>query len=78
MWGANSICKKKNADEKINEQVDLLNDYLDEANADARNIQRAIYQSATGTSYKAILKEEDWTENGDLPPFRIFIPYPGD
>lgn len=56
----------------------MLNDYLDEANADARNIQRAIYQSATGTSYKAILKEEDWTENGDLPPFRIFIPYPGD
>lgn len=72
------VCKKKNADKKINEQVDLLNDYLDEANADARNIQRAIYQSATGTSYKAILKEEDWTENGDLPPFRIFIPYPGD
>lgn len=72
------VCKKKNADEKINEQVDLLNDYLDEANADARNIQRAIYQSATGTSYKAILKEEDWTKNGDLPPFRIFIPYPGD
>lgn len=72
------VCKKKKADKKINEQVDLLNDYLDEANADARNIQRAIYQSATGTSYKAILKEEDWTENGDLPPFRIFIPYPGD
>lgn len=72
------VCKKKKASEEVNTQVDLLNDYLDEANADARNIQLGIYQSAVGTSYKAILKEEDWTEDGDLPPFRIFIPYPGD
>lgn len=72
------VCKKKNADEKINEQVDLLNDYLDEANADARNIQRAIYQSTTGTSYKAILREDEWEKDGDLPPFRIFIPSPQD
>ena len=72
------VCKKKNADENINEQVDLLNDYLDEANADARNIQLGIYQSAVGTAYKAILREDEWTKDGDLPPFRIFIPYPGD
>lgn len=72
------VCKKKKANEETNEQVDLLNDYLDEANADARNIQRAIYQSATGTSYKAILREDEWSEDGDLPPFQIFIPYPGD
>lgn len=72
------VCKKKNATKKINEQVDLFNDYLDEANADARNIQRAIYQSAVGTSYKAILREDEWEEDIDLPPFRIFIPYPGD
>lgn len=45
------VCKKKKADKKINEQVDLLNDYLDEANADARNIQLGIYQSAVGTAY---------------------------
>ena len=72
------VCKKKKASKEINEQIDIFNDYLDEANADARNIQRAIYQSAVGTSYKAILWEDDWTEDGDLPPFRIFIPYPGD
>lgn len=72
------VCKKKKADKKINEQVDLLNDYLDEANADARNIQLGIYQSAVGTAYKAILREDDWTKDSDLPPFRIFIPYPGD
>lgn len=72
------VCKKKKASEKINEQVDRLNDYLDEANADARNIQLGIYQSAVGTAYKAILREDEWTENRDLPPFRIFIPSPQD
>ena len=72
------VCKKKKASETVNAQVDLLNDYLDEANADARNIQLGIYQSAVGTAYKAILREDEWTENGDLPPFRIFIPSPQD
>lgn len=72
------VCKKKKASEEVNAQVDLLNDYLDEANSDARNIQLGIYQSAVGTAYKCILREDDWTEDGDLPPFRIFIPYPGD
>lgn len=72
------VCKKKKASEETNEQVDRLNDYLDEANADARNIQLGIYQSAVGTAYKAILKEDEWTKDGDLPPFRIFIPSPQD
>ena len=72
------VCKKKKANEKVNSQVDLLNDYLDEVNADARNIQLGVYQSAIGTAYKAILREENWTEDSDLPPFRIFVPYPGD
>lgn len=72
------VCKKKNANETVNAQVDLLNDYLDEANADARNIQLATYRSAVGTAFKAILKEDEWTENGDLPPFRIYIPCPLD
>lgn len=72
------VCKKKKANEETNEQVDLLNDYLDEANADARNIQLGIYQSAVGTAYKAILREDEWTEDGDFPPFRIFIPCPWD
>lgn len=72
------VCKKKKASKETNVQVDLLNDYLDEANADARNIQLGIYQSAVGTAYKCILKNDDWTEGSDLPPFQIFIPYPGD
>lgn len=72
------VCKKKNTNAETNEQVDLLNDYLDEANADARNIQLGIYQSAIGTAYKAILREDDWTEDSEMPPFRIFTPYPGD
>lgn len=72
------VCKKKKATEETNEQVDLFNDYLDEANAEARNIELGTYQSAVGTAYKAILKEDDWTKDGELPPFRIFIPYPGD
>ena len=72
------VCKKKNATEEINTQVDLFNDYLDEANAEARNIELGTYQSAVGTAYKCILREEDWTADSDIPPFRIFIPYPGD
>ena len=72
------VCKKKKASEETNEQVDRLNDYLDEANSDARNIQLGIYQSAVGTAYKAILREDEWTKDGDLPPFRIFIPSPQD
>jgi SPP1 family phage portal protein len=72
------VCKKKKANETVNAQIDLLNDYLDEANADARNIQLGIYQSAVGTAYKAILKEDEWTEDGDLPPFRIYISCPWD
>lgn len=72
------VCKKKNATEEINTQVDLFNDYLDEANAEARNIELGTYQSAVGTAYKCILREEDWIADSDIPPFRIFIPYPGD
>ena len=72
------VCKKKNANEETNAQVDLFNDYLDEANAEARNIELGTYQSAVGTAYKCILREEDWTADSDIPPFRIFIPYPGD
>ena len=68
------VCKKKKATEEANEQVDLFNDYLDEANAEARNIELGTYQSAVGTAYKAILKEDDWAKDSELPPFRIFIP----
>lgn len=70
------VCKKKKATEKLNEQIDLFNDYLDEANAEARNIELGTYQSAVGTAYKAILREDEWKEGEDIVPFRIFIPSP--
>lgn len=70
------VCKKKKATEELNEQIDLFNDYLDEANTEARNIELGTYQSAVGTAYKAILKEDEWKEGKDIIPFRIFIPSP--
>lgn len=70
------VCKKKRATEELNEQIDLFNDYLDEANAEARNIELGTYQSAVGTAYKAILREDEWGEGKDIVPFRIFIPSP--
>ncbi len=70
------VCKKKRATEELNEQIDLFNDYLDEANAEARNIELGTYQSAVGTAYKAILREDEWSKEKDIVPFRIFIPSP--
>lgn len=70
------VCKKKRATEELNEQIDLFNDYLDEANAEARNIELGTYQSAVGTAYKAILREDEWADGKDIVPFRIFIPSP--
>lgn len=70
------VCKKKRATEELNEQIDLFNDYLDEANAEARNIELGTYQSAVGTAYKAILREDEWEDEKDIVPFRIFIPSP--
>jgi len=66
---------KKSA-EMVSADVDKLNDYLDSAFAKTRNIQMGTYQSAIGTSYKAVTKVSDWSEeNGDIP-FGIFIPDP--
>lgn len=72
------VCKKKNASEEINAQIDLFNDYLDEANAESRNIEMGTFQSSVGTSYKAILRNDEWSDDNDTLPFSIFIPYPGD
>lgn len=72
------VCKKKDSTPEMNAQVDLLNDYLDEADAEARNIVLGTYQSAVGTAYKAVLREDDWTKDSDISPFRIVVPYPGD
>lgn len=70
------VCKKSKADEELNNQIDILNDYLDEANAEARNIELGTWQSAVGTAYKAVLKEEKWKEGCGLVPFRLYVPSP--
>ena len=68
----------KSADAGINKQVDLLNDYLEDAFAKVRNIQMGTYQSAVGTAYKAVVKEDDWKPGDDGIPFGIYIPSPMD
>lgn len=68
------VSKKK--DQEINRQVDLLNDYMDDANSETRNIEMGTYQSAIGTAYKAIFREEDWNTEMGMVPFGIFIPDP--
>lgn len=70
------VCKKKDASAEINSAVDTLNDYMDEAHAESRNIQLGTYQSALGTAYKTILKNENWRPGIDEIPFSIFIPDP--
>lgn len=72
------VCKKKNATEELNAQIDRFNDYMDEANAEARNIELGTYKSELGTAYKAVLHEDDWEKGSDMPPFRLCVPYPGD
>ena len=58
-------------DEKINRAVDELNDYLVDANKQDKDIKGGEWQSATGTSFKAIQRIMD----GDIP-FRIVVPSP--
>jgi len=70
------VGKKKKANDEINTAIDLLNDYMDDAHADARNITLGIYQKSMGTAYKAIQKNLDWTADSGLPPFNIYIPDP--
>ncbi|MBQ0111758.1 MAG: phage portal protein [Bacteroidales bacterium] len=69
-------CKRKDADEKINAEIDLLNDYVDDANAQARNIELGIWQSSVGTAYKAIQHNNEWKLGLEHVPFNIYIPSP--
>lgn len=62
------ISRKDNDD--INNAVDELNDYLVDANKQEKDIQAGEWQSAVGTSFKAIQ-----FANGDIP-FRIVVPNP--
>ncbi len=55
----------------INKAVDELNDYMEDANKQEKDIKAGEWQSATGTSFKAI----QFTGDKELP-FRIVAPNP--
>lgn len=57
-------------DEAINKAVDELNDYMVDANKQEKDIKAGEWQSATGTSFKAVQPKQ-----GDVP-FRITAPTP--
>lgn len=57
-------------DDNINNAVDELNDYMSDANKQEKDIKAGEWQSATGTSFKAVQ-----FANGDIP-FRIVCPTP--
>lgn len=57
-------------DEQINKAVDELNDFMADANKQEKDIKAGEWQSATGTSFKAIQPK-----HGDVP-FRIIAPTP--
>lgn len=57
-------------DDVINNAVDELNDYLVDANKQEKDIKAGEWQSATGTSFKAVR-----FANGDIP-FQIVAPTP--
>ena len=58
-------------DEKVNKAVDELNDYMVDADKQAKDIKAGEWQSATGTSFKAVQIVQD----KDVP-FRIVAPTP--
>lgn len=57
-------------DDAINKAVDALNDYLVDANKQEKDIKAGEWQSATGTSFKAVR-----FANGEIP-FQIVAPTP--
>lgn len=57
-------------DDATNKAVDTLNDYMENANKQEKDIKAGEWQSATGTSFKAAQ-----FFNGDIP-FRIVAPTP--
>ena len=61
----------RSKDEKINQAVDKLNDYMADANKHEKDIKGGEWQSATGTSFKAAQR----TNKSDMP-FRIVAPTP--
>ena len=60
----------RSKDENINAAVDKLNDYMADANKHEKDIKGGEWQSATGTSFKAVQPKK-----GDVP-LRIVAPTP--
>lgn len=60
-------------DDFINKAVDELNDYMTDADKHSKDIQSGEWQSAVGTSFKAIQIKNSLDE-----PFRIVVPTPLD
>lgn len=58
-------------EEAVNNAVDTLNDYMEDANKQEKDIKSGEWQSATGTSFKAVQKTP-----GEEVPFRIVAPSP--
>lgn len=58
-------------DEAINKSVDMLNDYMIDADKQSKDIKAGEWQSATGTSFKAV----QFNLGNDIP-FRIVAPSP--
>ena len=58
-------------EEAVNKAVDTLNDYMEDANKQEKDIKSGEWQSATGTSFKAVQKTPD-----EEVPFRIVAPSP--
>lgn len=59
-------------DERITRAVDTLNDYLRDACKHVRDITSGEWQSATGTSFKAV----QYAPEGSELPFRLVVPTP--
>lgn len=57
-------------DDRVNKAVDALNDYMADANKQEKDIKAGEWQSATGTSFKAIIPRK-----GEIP-FIITAPTP--
>lgn len=60
-------------DEEINKSVDELNDYMANADKHSKDIKAGEWQSAVGTSFKAVQRVND-----EYLPFRIISPSPMD
>lgn len=69
-YGEPVQCVSRRDDERINKAVDELNDYMVDANKQEKDIASGEWQSAAGTSFKAVQQKD-----GDVP-FRIVTPTP--